>query len=112
MILTKYVIVQIWITWLSFLQMAKTDQEVQAVGKILSACKKKSPQFDSCMKQAFNNLRPYFKRGIPEIGVAPFDPHFAREVKQKRSFFGLRYTLILRNVYERGWTQSTVTNFT
>uniref|UniRef100_A0A0K8TUQ1 Takeout Protein n=1 Tax=Epiphyas postvittana TaxID=65032 RepID=A0A0K8TUQ1_EPIPO len=112
MLLTKYVLVHTWAIWLSCLHLTKADQEVQAVGKILSQCKKKSPHFDSCMKRAFNELRPFFKRGIPELGVAPFDPHFARQVKQKRSFFGLQYTLILRNVYERGWTQSTVTNFT
>lgn len=45
------------------------------------------------------------------MGVAPFDPHFAKEVKQIRSIFGLGYTLTLRDVYERGWSQSTVTKY-
>ncbi|XP_026323310.1 uncharacterized protein LOC113232747 [Hyposmocoma kahamanoa] len=49
--------------------------------------------------------------GIPEMGVSPFDPHFAKEVKQTRSIVGMSYTLTLQNVYEKGWTQSTVTKY-
>lgn len=49
--------------------------------------------------------------GIPEMGVSPFDPHFAKEIKQTRAIVGLGYTLTLRNVYERGWTQSVVTKY-
>lgn len=49
--------------------------------------------------------------GIPELGVAPFDPHFAKEVKQIRAIAGLGYTLMLTDVYERGWTTSTVTKY-
>lgn len=49
--------------------------------------------------------------GIPSMGVAPFDPHFAEEVLQTRSVGGLGYKLTLRNVYERGWSQSTVTKY-
>ncbi|KAL4705655.1 hypothetical protein ACJJTC_011217 [Scirpophaga incertulas] len=49
--------------------------------------------------------------GIPDLGVAPFDPHFAKQVMQTRSLGGMKYDLILRNVYERGWTKSTVTKY-
>lgn len=45
------------------------------------------------------------------MGVAPFDPHFAKEVKQARSTLGMGYTLTLKDVFERGWSQSTVTKF-
>ncbi|XP_045503379.1 uncharacterized protein LOC123700248 [Colias croceus] len=48
---------------------------------------------------------------IPAMGIAPFDPHFAPEVKQIRSVGGMGYTLTLKNVFERGWTQSTVTKY-
>ncbi|CAG5036377.1 unnamed protein product [Parnassius apollo] len=96
---------------LSCSQMSRTEDEVEVIAKIFSPCKKSSPDFDPCIKRAFNKLRPYFKRGIPAMGVAPFDPHFAKEVKQKRSIGGLGYTLTLRNVFEGGWTQSTVTKY-
>ncbi|VVC90721.1 unnamed protein product [Leptidea sinapis] len=65
--------------------------------KIFSSCKKRSSDFDGCVKRAFNKLRPFFKKGIPEMGVAPFDPHFAPEVKQTRSIAGMGYTLTLKN---------------
>ncbi|OWR43116.1 hypothetical protein KGM_208701 [Danaus plexippus plexippus] len=81
------------------------------IKKLFSSCKKRSKDFDACIKRAFNKLRPYFNRGIPDMGVAPFDPHFAKEVKQIRNLFGMGYTLTLHDVFERGWTQSTVTKY-
>lgn len=45
------------------------------------------------------------------MGVASFDPHFAKQVVQKRGDENFGYVLILKNVYERGWTQSTVTKY-
>ncbi|KAJ2943920.1 hypothetical protein O0L34_g8240 [Tuta absoluta] len=96
---------------ISCLQLTRTQHEANDIQKIFSACQKRSPEFDSCMKRAFNKLRPYFKVGIPEMGVAPFDPHFAKEVLQKRSIVGVGYTLMLKDVYERGWTQSLVTKY-
>lgn len=49
--------------------------------------------------------------GIPDMGVAPFDPHFAKEIKQARAINGIGYTLTLTDVFERGWTKSTVTKY-
>ncbi|KAL0803405.1 hypothetical protein ABMA28_017358 [Loxostege sticticalis] len=96
---------------LSCLQTSWSENEAAAIQRIFSPCKKKAPEFDLCIKRAFNKLRPYFKVGIPELGVAPFDPHFARQVKQTRALAGLGFTLTLRDVSERGWTTSTVTKY-
>uniref|UniRef100_A0A2A4K9D5 Hemolymph juvenile hormone binding protein n=1 Tax=Heliothis virescens TaxID=7102 RepID=A0A2A4K9D5_HELVI len=93
------------------LHFTKGEKEVVEIERIFAACKKSSPDFDGCIKRAFNKVRPYFKIGIPEMGVAPFDPHFAREIKQTRAINGIGYTLTLNNVYERGWSQSTVTKY-
>lgn len=49
--------------------------------------------------------------GVPELKIAPFDPFFAKEVVQRRGGLAVNYRLVLRNVEERGWTQSEVTNF-
>ncbi|XP_050354309.1 uncharacterized protein LOC126776077 [Nymphalis io] len=96
---------------LCYLQIASSDRESVEIQKIFSKCKKNSSDFDACVKRAFNKLRPYFKRGVPDMGIAPFDPHFAKEVKQIRSIFGMGYTLTLHDVFERGWSQSTVTKY-
>uniref|UniRef100_A0A1B6EBN2 Uncharacterized protein n=1 Tax=Clastoptera arizonana TaxID=38151 RepID=A0A1B6EBN2_9HEMI len=69
------------------------------------------PDFDNCLKDALNAVRPFFKTGVPDLEIPPFDPFFAKEIVQKRGFPGLNYRLILRNVHERGWTQSEVTKF-
>ncbi|RVE46850.1 hypothetical protein evm_008495 [Chilo suppressalis] len=96
---------------LCYLHLTQSEHEASDIARIFSACHMKSPEFDVCMKRAFNKIRPYFKVGIPEMGVAPFDPHFASEVKQSRAIIGMGYTLTLHNVYERGWTNSTVTKY-
>ncbi|CAG9576113.1 unnamed protein product [Danaus chrysippus] len=94
-----------------YIQISSSEREAVEIQKLFSSCKKRSKDFDACIKRAFNKLRPYFNRGIPDMGVAPFDPHFAKEVKQIRNLFGMGYTLTLHDVYERGWTQSTVTKY-
>ncbi|XP_046988713.1 uncharacterized protein LOC124594388 [Schistocerca americana] len=74
-------------------------------------CHRRSPDFDSCVLKGLNDVRHFFPTGIPEYGVLPFDPFFAKEVVQKRGGPGASYKLRLRNVYERGWTRSNVTKF-
>ncbi|XP_073984487.1 juvenile hormone binding protein 16 [Rhodnius prolixus] len=74
-------------------------------------CKWDSENFDKCVKDGLNSVRPFFKAGIPELNIGSFDPFFAKEVTQTRGGNNLNYKLKLRNVYERGWTQSSVTKF-
>ncbi|XP_075981518.1 juvenile hormone binding protein 16 isoform X2 [Anticarsia gemmatalis] len=92
-------------------QVAKTERELYEIERIFSPCKKSSPDFDGCIKRAFNKMRSFFKVGIPEMGVAPFDPHYAKEIRQARAINGIGYTLTLNDVFERGWSQSTVTKY-
>ncbi|KDR14116.1 hypothetical protein L798_11856, partial [Zootermopsis nevadensis] len=49
--------------------------------------------------------------GLPQYNVGSFDPFFAKEVTQKRGGRNMNYRLKLKDVYERGWTMSHVTNF-
>lgn len=80
---------------------------------IFANCRLSQPkeEFEECLKFALNQLNPLFKVGIPEYGVAPFDPHKQSYVEQIRGndrFFG-GYRLLLKDVSEYGWTQSTIT---
>ncbi|KAF6203877.1 hypothetical protein GE061_002212 [Apolygus lucorum] len=79
--------------------------------KQFSGCTWDSPEFDRCVKEAINSCRPFFKTGVPAFNITPFDPWFAKEVVQTRGSASLSYTLKLRNVYERGWSDSIVTKF-
>jgi hypothetical protein len=49
--------------------------------------------------------------GLPQYNVGSFDPFFAKEVTQKRGGQNVNYRLKLKDVYERGWTESRVTKF-
>ena len=49
--------------------------------------------------------------GLPQYKVGSFDPFFAKEVTQKRGGQNVNYRLKLKDVYERGWTESRVTKF-
>ncbi|XP_055907708.1 uncharacterized protein LOC129942662 [Eupeodes corollae] len=81
--------------------------------RILGRCPKNAPDFDDCMKVAFNDLKAYFSTGIPEYNIAPFDPHHSDYVEQRRGDrSGLGgFKLILRNVSEYGWSRSEVTKY-
>jgi len=80
---------------------------------LLKNCQRNSTLFDQCIKKTLNQMRLYFKTGIPEYSVKPFDPHYAKFVQQRRGdpngIFG--YNLILSDVYEFGWTDSEITSF-
>ncbi|KAF2899004.1 hypothetical protein ILUMI_07171 [Ignelater luminosus] len=56
-------------------------------------------------------MSKYRSYGLPQYGVAPFDPFYAKEVPQKMGGPNLNYRLLLKNVYESGWTVSQVTHF-
>lgn len=52
--------------------------------------------------------------GFPALGIAPFDPHKASFIEQRRGLNFARgngYRLILRKVSEFGWTNSKVTKY-
>ncbi|KAI4499770.1 hypothetical protein M0802_005026 [Mischocyttarus mexicanus] len=67
--------------------------------------------FDVCIREALNAVRPYFKTGVPEYNVEPFDPFFAKEITVKRGVTSFGFILTLRNVSESGWANSKVTKF-
>ncbi|CAH1400313.1 unnamed protein product [Nezara viridula] len=69
-------------------------------------CKWDSPDFDTCIKGALNTCRTYFKTGVPELSISPFDPFFAKEVVQTRGGSNFNYKLKLINVSEYGWSDS------
>lgn len=74
-------------------------------------CTMGSPDFDSCVLRSLNSIQKFFRTGLPQYNVGSFDPFFAKEVIQKRGGQSMYYRLKLKNVYERGWTESRVTKF-
>nr|CAH7731858.1 unnamed protein product [Callosobruchus chinensis] len=72
-------------------------------------CKMGTAIFDDCLRDAMNELRPFFREGIPDYGIGSFDPFHAAEVPQKVNNPFFSYKLSLRNVSEHGWSSSQVT---
>lgn len=52
-----------------------------------------------------------YNKGVPELGIPPFDPFFATEVRQSRGAGALGYKLTIYNVTESGWRQSEIRKF-
>ncbi|CAD7092072.1 unnamed protein product [Hermetia illucens] len=88
-------------------------QRFKRLDTLLGACHMYTETFDTCMQDVFNDLRVFFKNGIPEFNIKPFDPHKAAYVEQRRGdLHGIGgYDLILKNVSEFGWSNSKVTKF-
>ncbi|CAG9859242.1 unnamed protein product [Phyllotreta striolata] len=78
--------------------------------KIFEECHLQMPDFEDCLKNGMNQLNPYFREGLPDYGIEPFDPFFAEEVPFKSRMPLFNFNLILRNVTESGWTLSHVSS--
>ncbi|XP_075236206.1 juvenile hormone binding protein 16 [Lycorma delicatula] len=108
---TSFATVLITLMLTSIYNCQEQDLSVSNFVNHFSHCSISSNNFDNCMKKALNEVRPWFKKGVPELNIPPFDPFFAKEVIQKRGGTSLNYKLKLTNVYERGWTMSEISKF-
>lgn len=81
------------------------------LGEYFKNCHLNSPEFDACIVDSLNAVRPYFKTGLPKYNVAPFDPFYAEEVSVRRGLPNAGFKLTLRNITESGWSSSKVTKF-
>lgn len=78
---------------------------------LFANCRISKPDFEDCLKFTLNQLNPLFKYGLPEYGVAPFDPHrqsYVEQIRGDQEGIG-GYKLVLKNVSEYGWTRSYIT---
>ncbi|BFF89315.1 uncharacterized protein DMAD_08102 [Drosophila madeirensis] len=87
------------------------DSDLQ---RSLGPCHMQSSDFDKCIQQALNDLQKYYKTGMPAYHVKPFEPHHSDYVELRRGFAAQgigNFYLVLRNVFDRGWSNSKVTRF-
>lgn len=47
----------------------------------IQVCKSTEPNLAECITNSVNALRPYLKKGIPELDVPPLEPLLLDEVK-------------------------------
>lgn len=58
----------VWIGWILVLLTicSNVSGEASEISRIFGSCHKSSTDFDSCIKNGFNKLRPFFKTGQRE----------------------------------------------
>ncbi|XP_019867007.2 uncharacterized protein LOC109595997 [Aethina tumida] len=67
------------------------------------ACTRYDPEFEKCVFRGFESARPYFMKGIPELGLPPMDPFELPVMTVDRTINDLvSIKAVLRNVKMTG----------
>ena len=69
--------------------------------------------FDECIQYALNEIRPYFKTGVPKFGAhIPFEPFFIKKARTSRGTPNFGFVITMTDIEEVGWDLSKVIKFT
>uniref|UniRef100_A0A182RPV7 Uncharacterized protein n=2 Tax=Anopheles funestus TaxID=62324 RepID=A0A182RPV7_ANOFN len=74
----------------------------------LRTCKRANPNEDDCFKKMFEGTFPYIAKGIPEIGVQPFDPLRIESIQVSRGSGGLTLSGGFKKLSIKGPSNTTV----
>ncbi|XP_049535234.1 protein takeout-like [Anopheles darlingi] len=74
----------------------------------LRQCRRANPNEDDCFKKMFEGTFPYIAKGIPEIGVQPFDPLRIESIQVSRGSGGLTLSGGFKKLSIKGPSNTTV----
>ncbi|XP_053672331.1 uncharacterized protein LOC128722676 [Anopheles nili] len=74
----------------------------------LRVCKRANPNEDDCFRKLFEGTFPYIAKGIPEIGVQPFDPLRIESIQVSRGSGGLTLSGGFKKLSIKGPSNTTV----
>ncbi|XP_025203960.1 circadian clock-controlled protein-like [Melanaphis sacchari] len=83
---------------------------VNATPEYIHSCRKADVQFNSCIKETFNHLRPYLINGIEELTVPPIEPLVIPKMQMENGHGAVRVRAILSNMTIHGASNYTVLN--
>lgn len=83
---------------------------VNATPEYIHSCRKADVQFNSCIKETFNHLRPYLIDGIEELTVPPIEPLVIPKMQMENGHGAVRVRAILSNMTIHGASNYTVLN--
>ncbi|XP_053667281.1 uncharacterized protein LOC128716383 [Anopheles marshallii] len=86
----------------------KDVPQYQAKPEWLRVCKRANPNEDDCFKKMFEGTFPYIAKGIPEIGVQPFDPLRLESIQVSRGSGGLTLSGGFKKLSIKGPSNTTV----
>uniref|UniRef100_A0AAG5CXW9 Haemolymph juvenile hormone binding protein n=1 Tax=Anopheles atroparvus TaxID=41427 RepID=A0AAG5CXW9_ANOAO len=74
----------------------------------LRVCRRANPNEDDCFRKMFEGTFPYIAKGIPEIGVQPFDPLRIESIQVSRGSGGLTLSGGFKKLSIKGPSNTTV----
>ncbi|XP_052890841.1 uncharacterized protein LOC128299042 [Anopheles moucheti] len=86
----------------------KDVPQLQEKPEWLRVCKRANPNEDDCFKKMFEGTFPYIAKGIPEIGVQPFDPLRIESIQVSRGSGGLTLSGGFKKLSIKGPSNTTV----
>ncbi|KDR14110.1 putative beta-carotene-binding protein [Zootermopsis nevadensis] len=68
----------------------------------VKVCKKNDPDFDACVIDSVESLRPRLSKGIPKLQVPPSDPFVLPTLEIKRDLEAIKVHALLQNIVAYG----------
>ncbi|KAL7294599.1 protein takeout-like [Trichogramma pretiosum] len=65
-------------------------------------CSRADNKLDACIQRAFNHIRPYLVKGIPELSLPPIDPLVIPELKIENGQGAVRVRALFSNITSFG----------
>jgi hypothetical protein len=81
---------------------ALPDVSSRKIPSYVKLCNKSEPDFDACLINSVETLRPRMNKGIPKLNVPPIEPFRLPELEINRNLQAIQMRAILQNVAAYG----------
>ncbi|XP_014289107.1 protein takeout [Halyomorpha halys] len=82
--------------------------DVNSTPEFIKPCYRKDPNLNDCLRQAFDHLRPYLSRGVPEIKLQPMEPLRIQKMAMENGNGAVRVRALFSNITVHGATNYTI----
>ncbi|XP_014245600.1 circadian clock-controlled protein-like [Cimex lectularius] len=104
----KALSVAIFLLAASFLRTVHGVLSVNATPAFIKPCRKDDPDINGCLKHAFDHLRPYLSKGIPEIKLQSIEPLKIPKMTMDNGNGAVRVRAQFNNITVYGATNYTI----
>ncbi|XP_044728073.1 uncharacterized protein LOC123291738 [Chrysoperla carnea] len=74
------------------------EAQLKTIPEYIPSCKRHDPRINECVKNATIVIRPYLKKGIPELGIPAIEPLHIPMVKLEQGTDAVNYKARLSNI--------------
>ncbi|CAH1399277.1 unnamed protein product [Nezara viridula] len=93
---------------LSVFRTAAGVLDVNSTPEFIKPCYRKDPNLNDCIRQAFDHLRPYLSRGVPEIKLQSIEPLRISKMAMDNGNGAVRVRALFSNITVHGATNYTI----